>query len=277
VGRPGGRVAGRHAGDPTKGRWWSLVPQASDRSQLVALIAKHARLCQPMQPEGSQVMNLKVSKAICAGLVLLALLASPCLAAFTEGVDYLVLKQPIPHAENTLIKVFSYDCPFCYKYDKNVFPIVVLNLPAGMTFRPFHLKTRGKYGVLGSELFAVLLVKDQEHGLSDKDLYSQKSLLKKAMTAYYEAYHDRKERWDAGPDAYLKTGLDAVGMSRAEFDAARNAPKVKALLAEWDVSYDIGKFQGVPAFVVNGKYLIFNKSIKSVGSMLELINELAKK
>lgn len=222
-------------------------------------------------------MKLKMSSAIYAGLALVVLLTNISIAAITEGRDYLVLERPIPNASNTLIKIFSYDCPFCYKYDKTVLPIVVLNLPAGMAFKPFHLKTRGKYGVLGSELLAALLVKDQENRLSDKELYSEKSLLKKAMTAYYHAYHDNKERWDAGPDAFLKTGLDAVGMSKEEFDTVKNSPNVKALLTEWDTSNSIYKIQGVPAFVVNGKYLINNKSIKSVGSMLDLIKELAKK
>ena len=222
-------------------------------------------------------MKLKITIATFAGLALIALFANTCFAAFTEGEDYLVLEKTIPNAQNTLVKVFSYDCSFCYKYDKTVMPSVVPNLPAGLTFRPFHLKTRAKYGVQGSELFAVLLVKDQESGLSDRELYSEKSLMKKALATYYQAYHVKKERWDAGPDTYLKTGLNAVGMSKAEFDTAKNSPKVKALLDEWDVSYEIAKIKGVPSFVVNGKYLINNKSIKSVDSMLELINELSKK
>ena len=222
-------------------------------------------------------MKLKFSIAIFAGLILIALFVNTCFAAFTEGEDYLVLGKPIPNAQNTLIKFFSYDCSFCYKYDTIVMPIVVPNLPDGLTFRPFHLKTRAKYGVQGSELFAVLLVKDLESGLSDKELYSEKSLMKKALAAYYQAYHENKERWDAGPDIYLETGLDAVGMSKAEFNTAKNSPRVKALLDEWDESFEIAKIKRVPSFVVNGKYLINNKSIKSVDSMLELINELSKK
>jgi len=255
------------------------MPQTSGQNQpTMAKTLVCSDLCDLADRKGNKAMKLnKVAKAIFAGLALLVLFASTCFAAFTEGVDYLVLEKPIPNVPNTLIKVFSYDCPFCYKYDKLVFPIVVPKLPDGLTFRPFHLKTRGKYGVQGSELFAVLLVKDQENGLSDKEFYSEKSLLKKAMTAYYQAYHDKKERWDAGPDAFLKPGLEAVGMSKAEFDNAKNSPKVKALLNEWEASYEIAKIQGVPAFVVNGKYLIYTKSIKSVGSMLELINELSKK
>ena len=221
-------------------------------------------------------MNLS-TKLLITGLALSALLANHCFAAFTEGVDYLVLQKPVANVPNTFIKVFSYDCPFCYKYDKTAIPAVLLKLPAGLTFRPFHLKTRGKYGVQASELFAVLLIKDQENGLTDKELYSEKSLLKKAMMAYYQAYHDKKERWAAGPEPFLKAGLDAAGMSRAEFDAARDSQQVKALLEEWEASLEIAKIQGVPAFVVNGKYLILTKTLKSTDSMLELISELSKK
>ncbi|UTG94489.1 thiol:disulfide interchange protein DsbA/DsbL [Geobacter sulfurreducens] len=218
----------------------------------------------------------RIFKSAATSIALVSLFATASFA-FTEGTDYVKLGKPIPNVSNTLVKVFSYDCPFCYKYDKQVTPKVVPKLPAGVEFRPFHLKTKGKYGVQGSEFFAVLLLKDQQNGIKGKDLFGDKSLFKKAKMAYYNAYHDKKERWDAGPDAYLKTGLDAVGMSRAEFDKAKNDPKVKALVKEWEVGYDIAKIQGVPGFVVNGKYLIMTKNITSVDSMLALINELLKK
>lgn len=221
-------------------------------------------------------MIAKIVKTIAKSVALVAFLTGTCFA-FTEGTDYVKLEKPIPNAKGTLIKVFSYDCPFCYKYDKQVTPKLIPKLPKDLTFRPFHLKTKGKYGVQGSELFAVLLLKDQKAGLSDRDLYGDKSLMKKAKMAYYTAYHDKKERWDAGPDAYLKTGLDAVGMTKADFDKAKNDPKAKALLNEWEASYAVAKVQGVPGFVVNGKYLIMTKSITSVDGMLQLINELKNK
>lgn len=218
-------------------------------------------------------MRYRIPKIILSCVAMLAMFAGISFA-FSEGSDYVTLQKPIPNAQNTLIKVFSYDCPFCYRYDKQVTPFIVPKLPKGVSFRPFHLKTKGKYGVQGSELFAVLLLKDQAKGI---DLFSANSQFKKAKMAYYNAYHDKKERWDAGPDAYLKTGLDAAGMTKAEFDKEKNSPKVKALLKEWDQSYDVAKVQGVPGFVVNGKYLIMTKSITSADMMLQLINELLKK
>jgi protein-disulfide isomerase len=215
-----------------------------------------------------------ISTALVAAAALAALSTlNPALAA-TEGTDYVVLEKPIPNAQGTLIKVFSYDCPFCYKYDKAVTPAVVPKLPKGITFRPFHLKTKGKYGVQGSELFAVLIAKDNAAGMP---LTAENSSFKKAKMAFYGAYHDKKERWDAGPEAYLKTGLDAAGMSAAEFAAAKAKPEVQKLLAEWDASYEVAKVQGVPGFVVNGKYLILTKSMASIDGMVETIVELSKK
>ena len=165
-------------------------------------------------------MLRKIFKTVASSAAMVAFLASTCFA-FTEGTDYVKLEKPIPNVKNTLVKVWSYDCPFCYKYDKQVTPKVVPKLAKNVTFRPFHLKTKGKYGVQGSELFAALMVKDFEKGLNDRDLNDiNKSLFKKAKMAHYNAYHDKKERWDAGPDAYLKTGLDAVGMTGSRSTAA---------------------------------------------------------
>ncbi|MBR8462981.1 thiol:disulfide interchange protein DsbA/DsbL [Campylobacter sp. faydin G-24] len=197
-------------------------------------------------------------------------------SAFTEGTDYVKLEKPLTNAENTLIKIFSYDCPFCYKYEKSVTPKVVEKTKDTVKFIPYHLKTKGKYGELGSQFFAYLYVKDTDAGV---DLFSDKSLLKKAKMAYYKAYHDQKERWSDGkdPDAFLKTGLDATGVSKADFEAGVKDQKVQDILKLWGESYDVAKIQGVPAFVVNGKYLIYTKSISSIDGMVDLVKELAKK
>lgn len=220
-------------------------------------------------------MNSKWFKNLLKGAVYSAMLIMPFTAsAFTEGKDYMVLENPIVNADKTLIKVFSYDCPFCYKYDKAVTAQVVAKVSDIVKFEPYHLETKGKYGKQGSELFAVLIVKDEAAGTS---LLDDNSLFKKAKFAYYVAYHDKKERWDGGADDFLKTGLDAVGMSKADFEQAVKDPKVQELYEKWKASYDVAKIQGVPAYVVNGKYLIYTKSIKSIDSMADLIRELAAK
>ncbi|HCT3926928.1 TPA: thiol:disulfide interchange protein DsbA/DsbL [Citrobacter koseri] len=195
--------------------------------------------------------------------------------AFTEGVDYIKLEKEIPHAQNSLVKVFSYDCPFCYKYDKSVTPAVMEQLGDTIPFIPFHLSTKGKYGVTASRLFSVLIYKDQLEGIS---LLDDSSQFKKAKFSYYTAYHDYKERWNGGAEDFLNTGLEASGINKEYFDKNIDNPDVQAMLSRWnEYAYDIAKIQGVPAFVVNGKYLILTKSIRSVESMADLVKTLAKK
>ena len=195
--------------------------------------------------------------------------------AATEGTDYVVLEQPVKDAQGTVIKVFSYDCPFCYKYAKAVDKTVMGKLPE-MSFSPFHLKTKGKYGIQGSTLFAVALLKDEEAGLKPLD---PKSNFHKIEMALYKAYHDKKQRWEdvKNPEAFLKTGLDAVGWDRAQFEKDSQNPKVKAMIERWEQSYPIAKIQGVPAYVVNGKYLLMTKNITSIDGMVANIKELSSK
>ena len=154
-------------------------------------------------------------------------------------------------------------------------PILKEKLGKELTFKDYHLHTKGKYGNQGDDVLAVLWVEDEAAG---RDPTDEGSLHKKAKFALYQAYHDKKERWDAGEDAFIKTALDAAGMSRADFDKKKTDPKVQALVKSWkDCTYDVAKIQGVPAFVVNGKYLLKTASITSIDSMVENIRELAKK
>ncbi|MCI6642461.1 MAG: thiol:disulfide interchange protein DsbA/DsbL [Campylobacter hominis] len=221
-------------------------------------------------------------KGIVKSLVVAAFVAGVgASAAVVEGTDYQVLPKVIPNAEGTVIKVFSYDCPFCYKYDKAVTKPVMQKVPE-MKFVPYHLATKGKFGVYGSELLATMIVLDEVAGV---DLLSDDSKFKKAKMAFYNAYHDKKERWgndasvQANVDAYLKVGLDAVGMSMDDYNKAKADPKVAELTSKWGLdqqgdAYMVAKIQGVPAFVVNGKYLILTKSIKGIDDMANKIKEL---
>ncbi len=221
-------------------------------------------------------------KGIVKSLVVAAFVAGVgASATVVEGTDYQVLPKVIPNAEGTVIKVFSYDCPFCYKYDKAVTKPVMQKVPE-MKFVPYHLATKGKFGVYGSELLATMIVLDETAGV---DLLSDDSKFKKAKMAFYNAYHDKKERWgndasvQANVDAYLKVGLDAVGMSMDDYNKAKADPKVAELTSKWGLdqqgdAYMVAKIQGVPAFVVNGKYLILTKSIKGIDDMANKIKEL---
>ena len=202
----------------------------------------------------------------------LSVIAATAMAA-TEGTDYVKLDKPMVNAEGKLTKIFSYDCPFCFKYDVGVDPKVLprIEKELGLAFNPVHLETKGKYGRVASEFLAMCMLKDKAAGVS---IESKDSLFKKAKDAIYFAYHKKGERWTSGEAAFLKTLTDATGISLDEFNKAKNDEAVKALCAEWKTSYDVAKIQGIPAYVVNGKYLIMTKSIRNFDGMVNLVKEL---
>ncbi|WP_443744325.1 thiol:disulfide interchange protein DsbA/DsbL [Sutterella sp.] len=216
---------------------------------------------------------------LASAVVLAGACAAPAAFAFTEGkdADYITLDKPLPGGEGKIVKIWSYDCPFCFKFDAGVDPKAVpaAEKATGMKFDMFHIETKGKYGRAGSELFAWCMLRDKAAGITDWE--NPDSLFKKAKDAVYKAYHRQGQRWPEGEAAFLKTGLDAIGAKPEEFMAARKTPEVQALADSWKPSYDVAKIQGIPAYVVNGKYLVMTKSIRSLQGFVDLLTELSKK
>lgn len=207
--------------------------------------------------------------------ILSFVIGSSLSATLVEGSDYIVLETPIANAQNSLIKIYSYDCPFCYKYDKSAINRVMQKLP-NMKLIPYHLSMKGVFGNEASELFATLIMLDEASGVN---LLSENSKFKRAQMALYSAYHDKKERF-GGSAEFLKVGLEAAGVSSDHYNTLKADPKVKEILAKWGSgnsgdAYRIAKIQGIPAFVVKGKYLLIVKSIKSVDDMANKIQELS--
>ncbi|MDL0089448.1 thiol:disulfide interchange protein DsbA/DsbL [Campylobacter gastrosuis] len=191
---------------------------------------------------------------------------------FSEGEDYIKLEKPLNVGENSLVKVFSYACIFCYKYDKGVTPKLLKSLE-GVKFTPYHLSQKGDFGLIASEIFATLIALDEKNGTN---LLDENSLFKRAKFAIYNAYHDKKMQWQNERD-FLDFALKSVGLSQDEFKEARDLARTNELLKAWQDSYEVAKIQGVPSFVVNGKFLVLTKNVKSVDDLASLIEFLLKK
>lgn len=138
---------------------------------------------------------------------------------------------------------------------------------------PAILETKGKYGRTASEFFAMCILKDEKAGRS---IEAKDSLFKKAKDAVYFAYHRKGERWTKGEGAFIDTLCGATGISAAEFDKERKTAAVQNLANSWKSVYDVAKIQGIPAYVVNGKWLIMTKNIRSIDGFVALIQKLSK-
>ena len=60
---------------------------------------------------------MKLFSKFTKGFLVTMIFGALSAAAFTEDEDYVKLEKPLSVEQNTLVKVFSYACPFCYKYD----------------------------------------------------------------------------------------------------------------------------------------------------------------
>ena len=160
-------------------------------------------------------------------------------------------------------------------FDRTVTPRLMKKLD-GTEFLPWHLKTKGVFGQTASGVFAALIVLDEK---DDVSLLSDESKFRKAKFAIYKAIHDKKDDFGEGSDKqrFIKTALDAAGVSMSEYEAALASKKAQALLAQWDAGYEVAVISGVPAFVVSGKYLINTASFGSVDEMAAAVKELLAK
>lgn len=208
---------------------------------------------------------------------ILVALFTLCLSAFAleDGVEYQTLQKPLNVPQNSIVKVFSYACVHCYKFDRTVTGKLFKALPE-MSFIPYHLKTKGALGESASEILAALISLDELNGIS---LLDDNSKFKKAKFALYKATHDNKDDFGGGKDKarFYKSILGAAGVSKAEFDAASASARAKTILKSWDDSYDVAAVSGVPAYVVGGKYLINLSAAGSIDKMVEIIKELSDK
>ncbi|QQX80884.1 thioredoxin domain-containing protein [Shewanella sp. KX20019] len=174
-----------------------------------------------------------------------------------------VITIDTPALDNTVQKVYSVYCPFCYKYEKAVTPNLIKNLPSGTKFQAICLENKGELGVESCEVLAAA------------DTISH-AKYKQAKMAMYAAIHDKKLKDVKGSKAIkgnlAAIGLQAAGISQAEFKSALSSVKAQEKLAyDRTIALTIAKKKGIPAIVVNGNKMIDTSTITSLPNLDETI------
>lgn len=182
---------------------------------------------------------------------------------YTAGKHYIELGDSGFKAPNSVVKVYSTNCPFCYKYEKAVMPSFIKNLPEGVEYDSFHITTKPP---LGKEKASVIAVAKT----------TSEAAYKKVKMAYYANFHDEHKKFADGEEA-ISFGLKAAGISRADYDSKINTKELKDILAKWDQGLPVAKVKGIPAIVVNGQYLIVTGAVTSMKMLDDLTAELLAK
>jgi len=195
-------------------------------------------------------------------VVLFALILSPFTQAteFSEGTHYTVVSAKAPTTKPQVVEFFSFLCPACYRFE----PLVKAmkdKLPPEVKFSKSHVE------YLGANL-----------GIELSRAYAIAQLLKVEETvnpAMFNAIHVEKRRFTKLADirpVFLANGVDAK-----KFDGAAKSFMVNGIASK--MSHNAKKFsiRGVPTFIINGKYQIDNKAIKSQAIFEELVTYLTNK
>ena len=204
----------------------------------------------------------------------LAALAGISLPLWAREQTYVVLQKPFADTDKTLVKIFSYDCPFCYRYDKSIDPWLSEQIlpETGLRFVPVFLESRAKYGPTAALFLALCQREDEKIGRNPSDKIS---LFSQAKEALYFAYLKNKERWEGGESAFLTTLTQATGLTESFFLKRRNDRDVIALRDFWRPFGTVADIQGIPAYVVNGRFVIRNSAVRSRAAFGNLIRELS--
>ncbi|WP_374349662.1 thiol:disulfide interchange protein DsbA/DsbL [Chitinimonas sp.] len=180
------------------------------------------------------------------------------------GTDYQVLKTPQPIAtpgKGEVIEFFWYGCPHCFHYEPFV-EAWAKTLPKDVVFRREHALFAGRSDMEGhGRLFVAL-----------KSLGKVEALTPKV----FDAIH--KDKIELRDQDKLFDWISKQGVDRKQFEGAYGAFSMQAELKRQEQNVATYQLTGVPAFVVNGKYVVSAKGGDENGQQLfATINALLTK
>ena len=177
-------------------------------------------------------------------------------AKFSEGDYYKVLSTPKSETSQ-VTEYFSLFCPHCKSFE----PIIAelkKTLPENTKFNKNHVSFMG--GALApmiSKAYATSVVLDVDA---------------KMIPVLFRRIQDLRQP-PRNDDEVRQLFLDN-GVTADEFDGAYNSFMVSSIVKRSDKSFEDAGLTGVPAVVVNNKYLVVTDNIKSTAQYFDLVNYL---
>lgn len=195
-------------------------------------------------------------KKLFALVATLMLSLSAHAAQFNQGEHYKVLdleasKKP------TVTEFFSFYCPHCHSFEP-IIQQLKTKLPKDAKFQKNHVSFMGgNMGESMSTAYATMIVLKVEDKMTPV-LFNRIHNMRKAPK------NDEELR-----QIFLDEGVDAK-----KFDAAFNGFAVDSMVRRFDKQFKNSGLSGVPAVIVNNKYLVEAGSITSLDEYFALVNYL---
>lgn len=201
---------------------------------------------------------MRIVKTLLAVLGVFAFVASAAAAPLQKGVHYEIIDPPQPvevPGKIEVIEFFSYACPHCYHLEPSINPWIK-KLPKDVNF--FRVPLAAGQWAATAKLFYTLDtlgVEDKLHSDVFTAIHADKSL-----NGTDEA---------AMPGWAAKKGLDEKKFSDIykSFAIQTKVQRALQMIASHKVS-------GVPAIVVDGRYLVLNNTIQSFDDLITLTDQI---
>ncbi|MBM7071202.1 thiol:disulfide interchange protein DsbA/DsbL [Shewanella sp. 202IG2-18] len=195
-----------------------------------------------------------------AAALLLAPMLSQAATVYKEGVHYSVINQGPKTKTPEIKEYFSFLCPHCFQFYLNVLPKLEKQLPKGVKFTQSHVDFLG--GDIGKDLtraFAIAELLNVKH---------------KIEGALFNDIHVKRQRILGMKD--IRKIFIASGVDAKEFDSVVNSFAVNARVAQMARDAKDDQINGVPELVINGKYKVLKKEIKTWDDFINIAVWVAK-
>jgi thiol:disulfide interchange protein DsbA len=195
-------------------------------------------------------------------LVSLLALALPAQAQLAAGVDFAEIKPPLQvdnPAKIEVVEFFSYACPHC----NDLNPIVkkwAAKLPADVAFKRIPVSFNSPFYQLMAKLF-----------------YTLESLgeMEKLDAAAFDAIHVKGLKLI--DEKSVQEWAVSQGVDAKKFSDAFKSFSVDSNVKRADQLSRSAKIPGVPALVVDGRYLVVGKNVKNHDELLALTEKVIDK
>ncbi|MDO9105678.1 MAG: thiol:disulfide interchange protein DsbA/DsbL [Methylovulum sp.] len=191
-------------------------------------------------------------------LLMLFFSCSALLKAETAGYETLTPAQPTQHADKIeVIEFFWYGCPHCYSFEPSLTK---------------WLKTMPK----NVEFIRQPAVFNELWGKHAKAYFVAEALgvVDKVHDDLFDAIQNKKEKLDT--EAALAEFYSAHGVAEAQFHEAFNSFAVDSKMRQAPVMASRYGITGVPAIIINGKYVTNGPLAGTHEKMIEVMNSLIK-
>ncbi|AEX23546.1 MULTISPECIES: thiol:disulfide interchange protein DsbA/DsbL [Vibrio] len=195
-------------------------------------------------------------KKLFALFSMLMLSLSAQAAQFNEGEHYKVLDLEASN-KPVVTEFFSFYCPHCNSFEP-IIQQLKKQLPEGVKLQKNHVSFMGgSMGPSMSKAFATMVALKVED---------------KMVPVMFNRIHNlRKAPRD---DAELRQIFLDEGVDEKKFDSAFKGFAVDSMVRRMDKQFEDSGLTGVPAVIVNNKYLVQAQSIKTMDEYFALVNYL---